>query len=416
MTAWKPPQRTRAAEELYRLAETDRAARPARYQLGIGAVELVIGRASRQHSPDEFGDQQEWLPALNEYLCSAEEDGQLNALGARSVQNTAVGRLRARAAIAHYVNEHSAVAESTLQPPIFIIGGWRTGTTYLFRALSRDPRLRAPLPAELGMPWQFPGDLSPEDRNKLLQASAEGHQILHILNPIMAAVHDSGPSLAEECVLGMGTTMRNWGFLATTRLNNYAKWLRTQSFAVEYAQHRRMLQILDGRDGRRWLLKAPAHTAELDHLIATYPGACVVHLHRDIVETVASGASLFATYRSTYSDHVNGLDIGQFQTEQTELWFRRALAVRNSAAAQSVTWLDLQYTELLADPHGALAQVYRAAGMNLPDIARMLREHHRHQPREGKGKHTYNAAQFGIDAGELRERMRFYVDAFSVSS
>lgn len=52
-----------------------------------------------------------------------------------------------------------------------------------------------------------------------------GSQLLHILNPTMAAVHDSGPDLAEECVLAMGTTLHNWGFTATTRLDGYARWL-----------------------------------------------------------------------------------------------------------------------------------------------------------------------------------------------
>ncbi len=37
-------------------------------------------------------------------------------------------------------------------PPIVIIGGWRTGTTFLYRLMSRDPRLRAPRPVELYAP------------------------------------------------------------------------------------------------------------------------------------------------------------------------------------------------------------------------------------------------------------------------
>ena len=51
-------------------------------------------------------------------------------------------------------------------------------------------------------------------------------------------------------------------------------------------------------------------------------------LHRDIVETVASGASLFATFRSTYSDEVDAVDVGRFQANQTELWLRRAIDFR----------------------------------------------------------------------------------------
>lgn len=158
-------------------------------------------------------------------------------------------------------------------------------------------------------------------------------------------------------------------------------------------------------------MKAPAHTAELEHLIATYPGACVVQLHRDIVETVASGASLFATYRSTYSDDVDGHDVGRFQAEQTELWLRRAVAAREAPAAQTVTWLDLQYTDLVADPDATLRRIYAAADLDAPDTAAMIAAHHSTQPRHGKGQHRYEAADFGIEPRALRERMRFYTDA-----
>ena len=54
-----------------------------------------------------------------------------------------------------------------------------------------------------------------------------------------------------------------------------------------------------------FVLRAPAHTAELDHLIAAFPGVVVVQIHRDIVPTLASGKSLFAVYRATYSDDVD---------------------------------------------------------------------------------------------------------------
>lgn len=412
MTGWVAPLRTPEALKAYAAAEQDRTARPDRYQLGVDAIDIVIGRGTRGAGAAILGDPDEWRPGLAQYLASAEADGRLNALGALTAQRTAAGRLAARAAMTRYLQEHPETENRPVLPPIIITGGWRTGTTFLFRLLDRDPRLRAPLPAELGAPWRLPGDLDSEERDRRLEAAAAGQYMLHVLNPAMAAVHDSGPHLPEECVLGMGTTLRNWGFAATTRLDSYASWLAGQDLAPEYAQHRRMLQILDARDGRRWVVKAPAHTAELSHVIATYPGACIVQLHRDIVETVTSGASLFATYRSTYSDHVDGVDVGRFQTEQTELWLRRALDAR--ATASAVTWHDVQYRDLVADPEATVQRIYAAAQMEPPDIAGMLAEHHRAQPRGGKGKHRYEPAEFGIDPAELRERMRFYTERLAL--
>ena len=36
------------------------------------------------------------------------------------------------------------VAARSLDPPIFITGGWRTGTTFLFRLLATDPQAARP--------------------------------------------------------------------------------------------------------------------------------------------------------------------------------------------------------------------------------------------------------------------------------
>jgi hypothetical protein len=215
-------------------------------------------------------------------------------------------------------------------------------------------------------------------------------------------VHDSGARLPEECVLAMGTDFRNWGFGSTVRLERYSRWLAGEDLGPSYRAYRFVLQLLD--DGRRrWLLKAPAHTAELAHLAAAFPGATIVFLHRDIVETIASGASLFATFRSTYSDEVDPHDVGRFLTDQTELWLRRAEAFRRSAA--SATSIDVEYTDLIRDTPAVLERIYRAAGLDEPtDVETLVARYHAATPRHAKGRHRYHPSDFGLDPAALRER------------
>jgi hypothetical protein len=295
-----------------------------------------------------------------------------------------------------------------------ITGGWRTGTTFLFRLLATDPRLRALLPGELSAPWRFAG-LDTQAREAALDTAAGAHALLHTLNPELAVVHDSGPRLPEECVLAMGTDFRNWGFPSTTRLDGYATWLAGESFRTAYLRYREMLQTLD--DGRRLVLKAPAHCAELGSLIEAFPDACVVHLHRDIVETIASGASLFAVFRSTYSDAVDPHDVGRYQTEQTALWLERTLAFRESASARrsDARFVDLAYRVLVADPIAALRRIYDAAELELtPDVVESFERHHVTNPPYARGMHRYTPQQFGLDRGVLHERFARYEGRFGL--
>lgn len=175
--------------------------------------------------------------------------------------------------------------------------------------------------------------------------------------------------------------------------------------AGSYERYRRVLQTLDRQDGRRWVVKAPAHTAELPHLAAAFPGAIVVWLHRDIVETVASGSSLFAVFRSMYSDDVDAVDVGRYQTDTTELWLRRATEFRSSDAADGVTFVDVDFRRLVVDPLGPIGEICAAAGMELPpDAGGWIERYHTTFPRGTHGKHAYSPADFGLDPAEIRER------------
>jgi len=410
--AWTPPARSPEARALYAAAEADRDAHPERYRLD---PELLFARALGDDDASALGDD-DWRAGFARYLASAAEDGRLNALGTRMAADTAVGRLRARRAMARHLAAHPATQSRAVRAPIVITGGWRTGTTFLFRLLATDPRLRALLPAELSAPWRFAG-LADDAREAALEAAAGAHALLHRLNPELALVHDSGARLAEECVLAMGTDFRNWGFTSTTRLDGYAAWLAGEPFGGAYRRYREMLQALDARDGRRFVLKAPAHCAELASLLAAFPDACVVHLHRDIVETVASGASLFAVFRSTYSDAVDPHDVGRFQADQTALWLDRTLAFRESDAARRgpARFVDLDYRALVADPIAAVRAIYDAAGLELrPDVLAAFERHRAANRQHARGAHRYTAAQFGLDPGALHERFARYEARFGL--
>lgn len=403
MSLWQPAPRTRAALAALAAAEADRAARPERYVLDPDH----LAAAAARESDDARHFAEGWRDGLEQYLASAREEARLNAMGIGMVASTAISRLRSGATMARFREAEPVRADTPLIPPIFITGGWRTGTTFLFRLLATDPRLRAPLPAELTNPCRV-ATMTDDEREAYLDASTAAHDVLHALNPELRAIHDSGGRLPEECGLAMGTDLRNWAFLSTTRLESYSRWLSGQDLSPSYRHYREVLETLDRGDGRRWVLKAPPHTAELPNLVAAFPGAVVVHLHRDIVETVASGASLFAVFRSTFSDEVDAADVGRCQADQTELWFRRAAAFRADQASKVASFVDLRYEDLVRDPAAAMGAVYAAADLALPpDPAGFVAAYHAAHPRHAHGPHRYTAADFGLDEHELRERFAF---------
>lgn len=398
---WTPPPRSSTARAIYEAAEDDRKRHPQRYTLDIDAV---VARACEKAECPATEFAAGWREGLERFLSSAAHEARLNAVGTRMASQTAIGRLVAGARIGQALKQHPSLAAAPVPPPIIIAGGWRTGTTFLFRLLGSDPRLHAPLPAELVAPWRHVESSVPSPE----AVTGGATNMLHTLNPEMAIVHPSGPTLPEECVLGMGADLRNWGLTSMMRLGAYAEWLGEQDFAGPYMLYRKVLQLLQANDPRRFVLKAPAHTAELQHVAAVFPGATVVQIHRDIVTTITSGTSLFAVYQATYSDEVDPVDVGHRQMDQSELWFRRAHAFRTSPQRANVTLVDLDYGEFIAHPVAALNTIYAAAGLEPPpDPARFVEDFNTKHPRDPQKVHRYAPEDFGLDDATIRDRFAF---------
>ena len=397
---WTPPERTADAAAIHAAAEADRRTNPELYSLD---PDDVLTRVLERTDGSTEAFLPGWRDGLEQFLGSLAEDGRLNALGARTMSEQATAKLVSAHRVARAIEADATYADDLI-PPIVIVGGWRTGTTFLFRLMARDPRLRAPLPVDLTRPWRVAG-LDAAAREELLSRMDAAPSPLHVLNPDLRRVHDHGPRLPEECVLALGADLRSWGFSSTARLESYSRWLAQQDLGPSYREYRRVLALLDDHDGRRFVLKSPAHLAEPAALVDTFPGAVVVNLHRDVVETVASGASLFSVFRSTYSDEVDPFDVGRFQTDQTELWMRRAVEHRSVHDPANATFVDLAYRDLVASPVEALRRVYRAAGMEPPDdLPGFVEAHHRASPRNEHGAHRYAPEDFGLAPAELRER------------
>lgn len=403
---WTAPLRPVEGQAFHAAAEADRAANPDKYRLDPEAITAVA--FARSPLPDD--DDGDWQEGLRIYLRSAAEEGRLNALGVRNVAASATGRLLARAAVGKALNPE--IRARTIERPIFIVGGWRTGTTLLQRLMSALPGVRAAYPAELTAPWKFAGMDRPS-REAAFIAGEPAHKRLHVLNPMMWTIHPSGARLAEECVLAMGSDLRNWGFTSTVRCPSYADWLLTQDFGGPYRRYADILRLLQDDSGDRWVLKAPAHTAELPSLLAAFPDAIVVHLHRDVVQTVTSGASLFAVFRSTYSDDVDPADVGRYQLETTATWFDRAMAARDALPDARV--VDVAFPELAADPIALARKLCAACDIDWTEGSQAAAEARLAELNAQHGKsHKPTPEDFGLAAGEIRERLAGYAERFGL--
>ena len=379
---WRPPHRPAGALVQYAEAAAAMADDPGPFSL----APADLAARAQAALPD----------GLARLAMSADNEGRLNPLGRRTIGAMIIALAKGGRRQSEFLTSHPQVADRAIKRPIFVIGGWRTGTTLLHRLLAQVNGLRAPLYWQLSHPYAA-NEADPDRRRQLIARAQALHDFQYALNPTKHTVHGSGAEEPEECVVAMGKDGLNWGLTATAWTPSYGAWLRGQDFTSAYKRHGEVLQIMQGEDGTgRWLLKAPAHMAELPALLKVYPDAAIIHLHRNRVETETSGASLFAVFHSTCSDHVDPIAIGAYQRDTFALWRERAAAARKDAPA-TATFLDLEYLDLIAGPLAAAQKILAALDQpwDRGDLAAM--QAYLHQNRQHKlGRHAYTTAQFGL--------------------
>lgn len=368
-------------------------------------ADVLLAKAARRAGHDDFAaDIQQPLQLL---LQSLQEQAGLQPIGRlvafNDVLAVLVNHLQLRRDRQHWPD----IASENISRPIFITGLPRTGTTLLHALLASDERLRAPLTWEVMSPSPPAALSSAKDlRRRQLQASAK-LRWLDRLAPGFQAIHEVGAELPQECIAITAQTLRSLRFLVTYRLPDYAEYLAQTDMRPAYAWHRSFLQQLQfGQPALRWVLKAPGHLADLDALLVVYADAVVIQTHRDPVQTIPSLASLRLHMRRAFAHAPDATEIGAEVSAYWHTALQRCQQVRSEA---SDSFIDVCYDDLMRDPAAALTAVYAQIGMSWRgEDAQRLQQYLQQNPQGKHGRHSYQAADFGLSEDSLRRQFSNY--------
>jgi hypothetical protein len=373
----------------------------------------VIDAACRETGLSDFGSDS-FREGLEAYCESLVAEARLNELGVMALHGNLVRNLANRLAVTDWIARHPDVERESIDAPVVVIGLFRAGTTLLGQLLDVDERMRSLLgwEAQDSVPPPAAGTHRTDHR---VESARERAAMMDALNPMLKAIHHEDPDGPTECIAVLSQDFKALLWESIANVPRYGRWLFATDQRSAYEYHRRCLQVLQSGGVRgRWSLKSPHHAIALDALTAVYPDARLVYLHRDPLVVAASACSLISCLSGTFSDADHGAYIASRWTDVLTESVERVDAFR--AARPDHPVLDLHYPDLVADPVAAVARVYEFSGMPFTaNVETAIGERFAARPRNRFGHHRYDLADFGLDAGVLRERFAGYVNRYGVS-
>jgi hypothetical protein len=260
------------------------------------------------------------------------------------------------------------------QPPIFLIGHWRTGTTLLHELMILDPR------------HGFPNTYECLDPNHFLLTERLFTRWLRFLMPSRRPMDNmaAGFERPQEdefalCMLGAPSPYLTIAFPnRPPQCQEYLDFagVKPRALARWKLLFYRFLQQLTYKNPRRLVLKSPPHTGRVAVLRAMFPDALFIHIVRDPYVVFPSTVNLWKTFYRTH-----GLQKPTFAGLE-EYVFTTFLRL-HAALEEGKRLLDrehfyeLRYEDLVADPVGqmrALYEHFHLGGFNdyLPHLERYL--------------------------------------------
>lgn len=265
---------------------------------------------------------------------------------------------------AHAIRDHHIVKD-----PIFIIGHWRSGTSFMQYLLGHDEQFGYMNKFQVVFPDIF---LYSESFLKpLISKIPQTFKLTRDAQNMSINLDLDSPSEIEIALSTMiSPASLHWGhifpqkargyfdkylFLENTRESELNRLKRDYSHLIK--------KISLGQEGKQLIIKSPGNAARIPFLLDLFPNAKFIFIHRNPYDTFYSSKKLWLTM-------LDNLAMQQISTEQMEDEIIRTYTKLMSSYLQQRgqvpegQLVELRFSQLIADPVKKLAKVYNTLGLD----------------------------------------------------
>ncbi|MEL6468788.1 MAG: sulfotransferase [Cyanobacteria bacterium J06623_4] len=290
-----------------------------------------------------------------------------------------------------------AMLDKTVQqPPIFIVGHWRSGTTFLYNVLSRSPQFAYVSPLSTGLPWDFL-TLGKLLRPILEKALPEGRFIDQV------PVNPDSPQEDEIALASMQTLSFYHGLYFPKRFAQHfragiflegCKPAEIECWERAIAHFYKKLQLQNPQ--QQLLIKNPVYTARIQQLRQLWPTAKFIHIYRNPYIVFQSTLNF---YRKLFPEIAlqpyHQVPIRDIVLESYPKMLSALL--RDSQQLPPQDFVTLRFETFEADPMAQLERVY--SQLELSDWEKAKPSFQRYL----EGQKTYKKNKYSFSEDSIRQ-------------
>ncbi|MCU0490105.1 MAG: sulfotransferase [Chloroflexaceae bacterium] len=250
----------------------------------------------------------------------------------------------------------AAVERAVVQPPLFILGHWRNGTTLLHELLALDPQFAYPNLFEVSNPHTF---LTREDEIARYLEGAEAQR--RPMDNMQMTFRSPGEDEAALSVSCLRSPVIAWSFpRREAHYDRYYTFAGVPQVEIEAWKGalRWFLKKLTVRYNKPLVLKSPTHTGRIRLLLELFPNARFIHIHREPYTVFRSTQQLYAKGVSlSYLQKPNLGQVDEGIIRRYKMVYEAFFAQRHMVPAGQ--FCEIRFEELEKDIVGQVGQIYK---------------------------------------------------------
>lgn len=255
------------------------------------------------------------------------------------------------------------------EDPVFIIGHWRSGTSFLQYLLGQDPQFGYMNKFQVAFPDVFLG--SERFLKSIVNSIPRSLNLIRDAQNMSINLELDSPSEIEIALTTMiSPTSLHWGhifpndaweyfdkylFFDTATKTDINQWKRDYHYLIKKTS----LQ----NNGRRLLIKSPGNTSRTNKLLEAYPDAQFIFIHRNPYDVFYSNKKLW----NTLLNNLALQDFGKEQIEEEILNVYKKLMTRYLEQRSNIPdgqLTEIRFEDFVSQPVRIINEMYEKFDLN----------------------------------------------------